>query len=134
MESTTNKGERRATAEEFERVARDYPQFAQSYAVTWNELISKEAELEKMRADKLLRDEESTTDGVRIVLNAVGILAALLPLALVVVLPLVEKIIYFYMGSLSFVGKEGLLTVVQTLVLLGIYRAYRFHVDKKIKR
>ncbi len=127
MESTTNK-------DELERVARDFPQFARTYAATCNELVVKEQELEKLRAEGKTQKEESTTQGIRIVLNAIGLLTLLVSLGLVVVLPLAEKIIYFYMGRLSFVEKECLLTGVQILVLFGIYYAYRAFVAGKSKR
>jgi len=76
----------------------------------------------------------ASSEEIRVILNAVGLLTLLLSLALVVVLPLAEKIIYFYMGSLSFIEKEGLLTIVQALVLIGVYCAYRLVVGKKTKR
>ncbi len=127
MESTTNN-------DELERVARDYPQFTRNYVATRNELAAKELELEKLRAENETQKGESTTRGIRIVLNALGLLTLLLSLGLVVVLPLAEKIIYYYMGRLSFVEKECLLTGVQIFVLFGIYYAYRAFVGGKSKR
>jgi len=134
VDSTINKDERRARNKEIERVARDCPQFAQSYVATNEELASRELELEKLRGNDASAEEESVAKGVQTVLNAFGILALLLSLALVVVLPLIEKIVYFYLGRLSFVEKEGLLTLVQALVLFGVYRAYRLCVNGNSKR